>query len=792
MTINTNLIGVAKIHQEFIKRIFDIRLPHSVIISSVIKLYWLSQLELGDRPVVGEKAWILGQLKQNGHPVFPGFVISSSVFQQFLENLNDFSSLLADFPTSSLHLDVDNPQALQLVAQQSRQSILNASFPPQWRNVLAEATKTLQASSLILRSSLWGPFPLNQDYSGITPAQVCWNNVQQVEMAIKQMWAQLLSAKSLFYWQRLGLRIDQLNLGILVQPMAEAIASGIVTDRGNSWEIQGNWGLGHSLVQGEILPDRFELDAHRGEMLQSRLGNKTRAYRLKSAPNFDQRSDSCLEPYLLSTEEQAQYCLTEEQIGELLHLIQQLNHHHLSWQCLEWIRYESSETQSASFAITQLIPVSSVSPKLIAPATPLFPSQRQGIGAASGYVEGVTYVVTEDSSPDPSQIIGHIIVTQTIHPFQLSWIKQASGVITEEGGMTSHGAILARELGIPAVIGVSNATSWLRTGDLIVLDGNTGTVFLQLENGTNMSLDKPLLSKQLSTPVNYPIGTKLMVNLSQPSSLVKVMDLPVDGLGLLRSELMLLDLCTPHSLEKWIQTTDSSEIVQQLKERIRQFAEVFAPNPIFYRTFDDKFSTDQDRRGTLGYQLDTTLFKLELQALSDVYHQGHHNINLIFPFVRTVEEFSFCRHWVEEFKLIPSDSLQLWIMVEVPGVIFELPQYVKAGVQGIAIGTNDLIPLLLGIPRDHLKVDEMSESHISTVYAALQPLIQQAKQLNIPCSICGQLVVQSPQIVDRLIQWGVTTISVEAEALQETHQAIARAEQRLILEWARKQLIINQ
>ncbi|MEM8777441.1 MAG: putative PEP-binding protein [Cyanobacteria bacterium P01_G01_bin.49] len=755
----------------------------------MIKLYWLSQLELRDRPVVGEKVWMLSQLKQSGYPVFPGFVISSAIFRQFLENLNDVSSLLADFPTSSLHLDVDNPRALQLVAQQSRQSILSAPFPAEWQDVLDDAREMLQSSSLILRSSLGGPFLPNQDVSGITPAQVCWNDSQQVELGIKQIWGQLLSAKSLFYWQRLGLKIEQLNLGILVQPMAQAIASGMVSDLGKSWEIRGSWGLGHSLVNGEILPDRLEIDPDNGAIIEQILGNKTRAYRLKSQPNSQETSESCLEAYLLSTEEQREYCLKQDDIQELFQLIERLRNLKIPWKFLEWIRLESTETRSSSLMITQLVPsVSKQLPSVINPAAtkPLLPSQRKGIAAAPGLVQGVAYVLAEGSFPDPAQLARKILVTQKIHPFQLHLIKQASGIITEQGGITSHGAILARELGIPAVVGVSGIASWLRTGDSVLVDGNNGTIFLHSVDKISPNYDQHLLSKPTPKTLKYPISTRLMVNLSQASSLVKVMDFPVDGLGLLRSELMILDLCNSNALTEWIDNTGSSEIIQQLKEQIHQFAEIFAPKPIFYRTFDDKFSIDRDRRGVLGYQFDATLFRLELQALSEVYHRGYHNINLIFPFVRTVEEFTFCRHLAEEFNLIPSNSLQFWIMAEVPAVIFNLPQYVKAGVQGIAIGTNDLIPLLLGIERDHLKLNEVTEPYFSTMLTALQHLIEQTKHLKIPCSICGQLVVQFPEIIELLIQWGVTTISVEPEGLERTYQAIARAEQRLILQLARK------
>ncbi|MGK7882455.1 MAG: putative PEP-binding protein [Crocosphaera sp.] len=756
----------------------------------MIKLYWLSEIDLRDRPVVGEKAWILSQLKQSGYNVFPGFVISSSVFREFLDNLNDVNSLLADFPGSSLHLDVDNPRTLQLVAQQSRQSILSLSFPSQWREILMEGASKLGSEALILRTSLGGSFPLNQDISGLTPGQVCWNFADNLETGIKEMWAQILSAKSLFYWQRLGMRIDQLNLGILIQPMVNSVASGRMITHSKYFEIEGNWGLGNSLLQGDILADYWKFDGESGKVLAQRLGNKARAYRLKNKPELKQlTTEQCLEAYCLSDQEQLQYCLKSEEIRQTVQLFNDLHDDSISCHSLEWILYNYGDNSSSELAITQLIPlpynqlIKDTKPEIITQ-----PSQHQlmGIGAAPGQIKGTVYLLNEDNLSNLVASTHPIIVTQKIHPFQLSSIKQAAGVITEEGGITSHAAILARELGIPAVVGVPGATTWLQTGDSILIDGDNGNIVLNTSDHKEVTLQASQIALEKTPSLDYPIGTKLMVNLTQPSSLSKMEGLPCDGLGLIRSELMLLDLCPPHSLREWLDNSQGYQIIEKMQQRITQFAEFFHPQPIFYRTFDDKFSTDQNCRGTAGYHHDSTLFRLELQALSAVQKQGYDNLNIILPFVRTVDEFRFCRDLIEEFELSFSDSFQVWIMAEVPSIIFQLADYVKAGVQGIAIGTNDLIPLLLGIERNKLSWSDIPAAYKSSISGALKQLIEEANRLEIPCSVCGQIVVNSSQIIEDLINWGITNISVEPEAIEKTYRAIARTEKRLLLALARE------
>lgn len=754
----------------------------------MIKLYWLSEINSQVRPIIGEKAWILSQLRQNGYPIFPGFVISSNTFQAFLKNLNDVNSLLADFPESSLHLDVDNPRTLQLVAQQSRQSILRVSFPEEWRKLLEKATENLGSDSLILRASLGGNFSLNQDISGLAPAQVCWNIGDSLEIAIKEMWTQLLNAKSLFYWQRLGIKIEQLNLAILVQPMVDAIASGVAINHYNSIEIEGNWGLGHSLLQGEVVGDYWKIDSSSGDVIEQKLGNKPCAYRLKNSKLMDK---NCLESYLIDTREQAQYCLNLEGITQLFQINKKLETDSINWSSLEWIFYHSKEDSSAKIAITQLIPslyTQSFQETKTATITPQSQSQLQGVAAAPGRIQGIVYLLHQNS--DSTELTNGIIVAQKIHPFQLSSLKKASGIITEEGGITSHAAILARELGIPAVVSIPGATSWLQTGDSILLDGDTGTISLNILNEQKMSLEKPLSPPEKSW--HYPIATRLMVNLSQPSSLKKVMGLPLDGLGLVRSELMLLDLCTPQSLKEWLHHSKPQDIIAKLTKRISEFANFFAPRPIFYRTFDDKFSPDQDRRGTAGYCLDSTLFRLELQALSQVQQQGYQNINVILPFVRTVDEFCFSLDLIREYQLTRHPHFQVWIMAEVPSVIFELSNYVKVGVQGIAIGTNDLIPLLLGIERNQIYGKHLSSIYESAILNALKQLVLEATRLKIPSCICGQIVVNSAKIIDNLVSWGITHISVEPEVVETTYQAIARVEKRLILDYAREKMRVER
>ncbi|NJL84616.1 MAG: hypothetical protein HC890_19880 [Chloroflexaceae bacterium] len=364
-------------------------------------------------------------------------------------------------------------------------------------------------------------------------------------------------------------------------------------------------------------------------------------------------------------------------------------------------------------------------------------------------------------------------------------MKCSAGVIAERGGLTSHAAIIARELNIPAVVGAAHATKLLATGDPLLLSGDRGEVY-RLVEGEALPAFAPESQRPrlpLSPP---PLGTQLLVNLSQPNSIARAAQLPVDGVGLLRSELMLSELLSSGTLADWLAGPRREVLRERLVDLVSQFAAAFAPRPVFYRStdwragefaqlFPESSPSHLGRgRGTYRYLEDPAWFELELGALGQVLAAGFQNVHLLLPFVRSLEEFCFVRDRVQQLPMRRQGLLQLWIVAEVPSVLYLLPDYVKAGVQGIAIGSNDLMQLLLGVDRDgDFRETPLNVTHPAFL-AALKQLIEQAQQLGIPCSFCGQAVVEDPSLVERLVNWGISALSVEPDAVESTYWALAR------------------
>ncbi|QZZ22954.1 hypothetical protein J5X98_11755 [Leptothermofonsia sichuanensis E412] len=817
-------------------------------------LYWLDQIQPEDRSLVGNKAFHLARLLQSGYPVAPGFVISAQMLRKFLATVNWTEPLFADLPYSTLRLDIENPQQLRTIAQQIRRTIEASSLPPEWLAELKAAVDQFGAPVVILRPSLALREPIRPHSSQFEPViwgrssalfdiQVSGITEENLSWGLRRLWADLFGAKSLFYWQRSGIPLQKVRLGVLVQPLWSAIAAGTVQANEAYFSIQAAPGLGMAIAWGEVTPDVYQVHSSSGTILYQQSGTKTIAYEPgphepEIHPARGLKHDLWLQSRLLNPDEQFSYALDNQQLDHLVQLTQRLIADLGVPLDIEWTLCHSMDTQSG-FYLTQVIPSSPTvnqpvprfetsepapTSEVFTPVNSRFTHLLSGLAVSQGRAIARARVIPDPNQTPVDVVPGTVLVASVLMPQWLPWIKQSAAIVTEQGSITSHSAIIAREVGVPAVMGVNHATQLIQTGDLVMVDGEQGRVY-RLEPGhgsvgtehplaqpkedslsphsLSISEETPLHSTSLTTTPDRPlIGTRLMVNLSQPESLAMLENLPIDGIGLLRSELLMVDLLENQHPGRWLQQGRGTELVERLTQILKQFVAALAPRPIYYRSLDWRSHEFHGleggegvlveanpvlgMRGTFSYMKQPALFELELAALANLQQSGYTNIRLMLPFVRRVEEFCFCRQRAELAGLTRDPGFQLWIMAEVPSVLFLLPEYVNAGVQGISIGSNDLTQLLLGVDRDNAAIAEVFDERHPAVKAAIAQLIQQAHQLGIPCSICGQAPTRYPDLVEDLVRWGIDTLSVDLEAVEPTYWAISRAERRLLLEASRQ------
>ena len=297
-------------------------------------------------------------------------------------------------------------------------------------------------------------------------------------------------------------------------------------------------------------------------------------------------------------------------------------------------------------------------------------------------------------------------------------------------------------------------------------------------------------------------GTRLLVNLSEPSQVEQAAALEVDGVGLLRAELMVIEALEGTHPWLLIEEGRSTEFVERMADALVTFAAGFAPRPVTYRTIDfrtnefrglkggDRFEPEESNpmigyRGALRYTHEPEVFQLELEAVRRVWDEGHANFHVMLPFVRTARELEACRALMSKSGLLARRGFELWVMAEVPSVLFNLERYAALGIAGISIGSNDLTQLMLGADRDSELVAEVFDERDPAVADYLKQLIPRARALGLQTSICGQAPSVYPEYAELLVRCGIDAISVNVDVVDRTRRLVAAAEARLILDAAR-------
>lgn len=799
---------------------------------------WLPHLEqvcASDLPQVGYKAYALGVLAKHRLPVVAGQVIPAPTWQAVLHALRHPD--LRGWLDQSDRLESASFQDLQQISQRAQRAFLAADLPSPLTDVLLDwphptwmvraslgvsPTRRLQRSDLGL---------------GLWPAQVGSPALASLPKAVQQFWAEALSVRNLVVWRKQRQALTQLPLATLLMPLQPALVTGTLRLEAQQVTWACVQGLGLPLVRGEAIPAQGQMDLAQPDDLRWQPGFQEQIYQVGIAPggalhqnpgplpNRPQPQAGTIAPLPLRVTQRDDPTLApplnDEQIHQLIDLAQR-SHQALRadpWIAdhlpdfdlgLEWILCPSD--QGESFLITQVIPYLRLPAAPVVEAATHPPATRperpptrlnlpsvstvvKGIGASAGQVQGVAVVATQPQQLPYPLPPNAIVVLPDLQPDVFLQLGAVVGIVTEQGGATCHAAILAREIGVPAIVGAPQATAILENAMPLWLDGDRGLVY-GLDAAQMPPIPAPirppaphLAGKPLASYAN--LRTKVMANLSQ----IRRLDaLPVEhiaGVGLLRSEWLLLDILEGHHPWHWVNQGRGAELQSRIVQQLEPILQRLGPKPLRYRSLDLRSHEWQalegspplepnpmlGLRGTLSYDADARLFETELAALATLQRAGYTNLELILPFVRTVEEVLVCQQYIQQAGLKDYDQFALWIMAEVPSVLFLLPAYAQAGVQGIAIGSNDLTQLLLAVDRDQPILASAYDERHPVIQMAMAHLIQEAHRCGLTCSICGQAPVRHPELIANLVAWGIHSISVETAALPFTLETVWQAEQ---------------
>jgi pyruvate,water dikinase len=489
----------------------------------------------------------------------------------------------------------------------------------------------------------------------------------------------------------------------------------------------------------------------------------------------------------LSPEEGAAAALGDDEVVRVAELGRRVEEHYGEPQDTEW-----AIDGDGALWMLQSRPITTLDAGPAAGTT-----LAHGLGAAPGAGSGPVRVV--GSIAEAARLApGDVLVAPMTSPDWVPMMRRAAAIVTDSGGMTCHAAIVARELGIPAVVGTGTATRTLRDGEAVTVDGTRGTVA-----AGEAAAPPPPPSSQPAPAAAPPVtATRLLVNMSEVSQIARVAALPVEGVGLLRAELMVIDALGGVHPRALLEEGRGEEIVERMAASLDAFASAFAPRPITYRTID--FRTNEfsgleggarfepreanpmiGYRGAMRYVREPDLLALELRAVGRVWDGGHANLHVMLPFVRTERELRACLPAFEAAGLLGRPGFELWIMAEVPSVLFVLDRYAALGIAGISIGSNDLTQLLLGADRDSELLAGTFDERDPAVVDYVRRLIARARALDLRTSICGQAPSVHPEYAELLVRAGIDAISVNADAVERTRAMIAAAEARVVLEAAR-------
>jgi pyruvate,water dikinase len=607
---------------------------------------------------------------------------------------------------------------------------------------------------------------------------------------VGQCWASLFGPRVVAYRASRGFTADP-AMAVVVQLMIASERSGVAftadptTDATDRVVVEGAFGQGEVVVSGSVEPDTYVVAKETGEILSRRMGYKSFKI-IRGADGKDQRID------LDEAQAQAQV-LSDDEIRAIADIAVRSERHAGCPQDTEWAIADGTTY------IVQTRPITTLN-RAGKPAAEQHEVLLQGLPAVPGAASGEVRVLMDVSDGARLQD-GEILVAQMTNPDWLPTMRRAAALVTDTGGMTCHAAIVARELGVPCIVGARTATKDLTDGMVVTVDGTHGRVLAGRTPDTQATPAVTVSSEPAHQIVAEVTATKIYVNVAMPDAAERAAGLDVDGVGLLRAELILTDALNNRHPRDLIARGEQNTLVDKLAEAVGRVASAFAPRPVIYRATD--FRTNEFRqlsggqayepdehnpmigyRGCFRYIKQPDVFALELDALARV-RERNPNLHLMIPFVRTKWELEECLELIDASPLGRQRGLHRWVMAEVPSVVYWLPEYVGMGIDGVSIGSNDLTQLMLGVDRDSDVCAELFDESDAAVLDAIGQIITTARRLGITASLCGQAPSTRPDFAEHLVRMGITSISVTPDVVERTRRNVAAAERRLLLESAR-------
>jgi len=740
---------------------------------------WLFELSNKDVSIAGGKGASLAEMFNNKFPVPPAFIITAQAFGKFIERIKEEIDKIIE------KTEIENTKELNEASKKIRELIEKQSLPLEMEREILEAYEILGTEKkdaqigenalnilkiakepvfVAVRSSATTEDLASASFAGQQESFLGIKGKTQLLDAIKKCSSSLYTPRAIYYREKKGFKHAHALLAVVVQKMINSEKSGVIFTKNpihldENIVIEAVFGLGEGIVSGKIKPDNY-LVSKELEILEKKIADKKIA--------LVRAGSGSIEEVKLTEQRSNQQVLTDGEIQRLADIAMSIEKHYKKPQDIEFA------IEDHALYIVQSRPITTSAKKTGKELEGKV--LLQGSGASPGIASGKVRIVKIMNDLEKVKK-GDILVTEMTNPDMVVTMQKSSAIITDEGGATSHAAIVSREMGIACVVGTKNATSLLKDGQIVTVDGSNGKVY----EGKVGEEKKEEILPAVETK------TKIKVILDLPDYAERAAQTGCKAVGLLRLEGIIAE-SGKHPLMFLAENriNDYSKIIERGTEKIAKHFE-----SVWIRTSDIRTDEFRHLEGSpqqielnpmLGFHgirfslKNKAILEAELQAAKRVAEKfPDKKIGVMFPQIISVEEVKEAKKLFEKFK---KENMQFGIMVETPAACQIIEELCKLGLDFISFGTNDLTQFTLAVDRGNENVQFLyNEMHLA-VLREIESVIKVCKENNVETSICGQ-AASKPEMAKFLVEKGIDSISVNADAAYEISKVVQEIEQRV-------------
>jgi len=777
---------------------------------------WFENLRVTDIPYVGGKNASLGEMINAGLPVPPGFAVTAFSYEKFINETSIVEKIYEIIDETIT--DKNNPKLYETASKKIRELIEKTPIPKDIENAIKAAYKeinkklNLKDTFVAVRSSATAEDLPDASFAGQQETFLNIRGTDDLMDKVRKCWSSLFTPRAIFYRNEKGFAHEKVFISVGVQKMVNSRAAGVMftinpmTGETGEIMIEGNYGLGETVVSGVVNPDNFTVDKKTLSIRERRYSKKTIQYirdpKTGSTIHLDVPEDKQKSP-----------CVSDEEIHKLAEIAMRIERHYGKAMDIEWAIDQDLPFPQNMFIVQ-------ARPETIWGSKPSEAPEKveqnkgeetlkviaRGISAGRrGYGVGVAKVVLNTDEANSEMKKGDILVTEMTNPDFVPFMKIASAIVTDKGGVTSHAAIVSRELNIPCVVGTETASQTMKTGLQYTVDSRNGIIY----EGVLAQAVQPTAIAQAtagnivmqaeSAPVT---ATKIYMNLAIPDKIVDYQNLPFQGIGLMRTEFIFADYIGEHPLYL-VETGQSQKLVDKFAEGVATVARAIQPRPVVVRFSDFKTNEYRNLKGGEKYEIVEEnpmlgwrgcsryiskwyieAFRLECRAIKKCRAEwGLTNVWVMLPMIRTLWEAKRVLEIMREEGLERGRDFKIWFMAETPSIAIMADEFSKL-VDGFSIGSNDMTQGILMIDRDSERLGQMGyfDERDPAVKRIIARLIRVAHENGCTVSICGEGPSNLPDFAEFLVRAGIDSISVNNDAVAVTKQNVAQVEQKIILE----------